>query len=439
MVLAACLALCGCAVSSPGQQSSTKWTTGFWLWRGASSRAEASGPPIDVLFLQVGTIQEGYAQGELPENIPEAKEYWLVFRYERQAVPRTETAPQLAAEVSRLLRIAREEKLNVAGVQLDIDSPTGRLATYADFLRVFKKSLPPDCRLSITALLDWFRSGTDVSQVIRIVDEFVPQFYDIAADGYRGETAIASRIDAARWGPVFNGFGKPFRLGISSFGRAQMVRKQVPAAPRHSRIEIFDDLRPLDIATNAGFHLEASRNQANEVVLEYTAQQKTKIGYTNFNRGDGIQFVLATPESIRIALDSARQIKGNLAGVVFFRWPGDGETLVMQPEEVLAAAGLARDRPAPNRIDLIDGHCAAVDCEDVYLKSASPFASAAVRYRIHASTELEYFLPEKNLPVRLTAPAELELSLPPYCARGRLYLGRAVSLRHAAFTVEEEQ
>jgi hypothetical protein len=73
------------------------------------------------------------------------------------------------------------------------------------------------------------------------------------------------------------------------------------------------------------------------------------------------------------------------------------------------------------------------------LKSGSPFSSSPARYRIRASAELEYFLPEKNMPVRLRAPAELELSLPPYCARGRLFLGRAVSVHHSDFTVEEEQ
>ena len=40
---------------------------------------------------------------------------------------------------------------------------------------------------------------------------------------------------------------------------------------------------------------------------------------------------------------------GNCAGVVFFRWPGSDEALVMEPSEVLMAAGLAagaQRRPA---------------------------------------------------------------------------------------------
>jgi hypothetical protein len=76
---------------------------------------------------------------------------------------------------------------------------------------------------------------------------------------------------------------------------------------------------------------------------------------------------------------------------------------------------------------------------DVYLDSAGPLAPQPVRYRIRASTPLDYFLPEKNMPVHLAGASELVISLPPYCSRGHLYIGRAVSLQHAEFTVEEEQ
>jgi hypothetical protein len=39
----------------------------------------------------------------------------------------------------------------------------------------------------------------------------------------------------------------------------------------------------------------------------------------------------------------------------------------------------------------------------------------------------------------MSGASELDLSLPPYCARGRLYLGRAVTRNHSEFTVEEAQ
>ena len=44
------------------------------------------------------------------------------------------------------------------------------------------------------------------------------------------------------------------------------------------------------------------------------------------------------------------------------------------------------------------------------------------------------------MPVRMTGPSQLELSLPPYCGRGRMYLGRAVTAEsRAESTIEEER
>ena len=123
---------------------------------------------------------------------------------------------------------------------------------------------------------------------------------------------------------------------------------------------------------------------------------------------------LPTPEAVRAATESARAVGGYMAGVVFFRWPTESDHLAIQPEEVLIAAGLS-GRQEHDRIESVSGHCAAVECVDLYLESAQPLSERAVRYRIRSSTELEYFLPDKSMPVQMTGPSQLELSLPPYC------------------------
>ena len=443
LLLMVVLGLSGCAVPLASQQAPPRLTTGFWFWnlQAGSSEAVSSGEPLDVLFVHVGSIDKNGGQwrayGQLPDDLPAAREYWFVFRFEKQSVPDLLAAPALVQEVSRLQAVARRRHLNIAGVQLDIDSPTGALAQYANILREVRKGLPSGCEISITALLDWFRSGTAIDGVIAQVDEFVPQFYDVSdRNDYGGGSAIAASIDATRWGPVFNRFGKRFRVGISTFGRARVV----PEGARYFRGAFYGDVAPIDIATNPAFELQTSRNQANELVLNYRATRKVYVGYNDFDSGKTIQFTLATPESVRTAVESARQMGGHLAGVVFFRWAGSDETLALQPDEVLRAAGLpSQGRRRQNRIDVIDGHCAAVECVDVYLNSTDPFAAKTKRYRIHTSTELEYFLPEKTVPVRMTGPTQLELSLPPYCARGRLYLGRAVTMKRSEFKVQEEQ
>ncbi len=410
------------------QSPPSRWTTGFWFWHGSSTDITWSAGTLDVLYVHVGNLWQPpgggkwQAFGELPEELPAAREYWLVFRFDRQSVPGTPAAAAIAERVNALRAAASRRHLKVAGVQLDIDSPTASLGAYAAFLRELRGSLPPDLGISITALLDWFRPGTAIDEVVHAVDEFVPQFYDIGQGAeLPARNPIAARIDTARWSPEFNRFGKRFRIGISSFGRAASAAKHV----------YFRDLKPLDLAVNPAFQLEASRSPAGELVLTYRAARKAEFDYNSFAPGDSVQFTLATPESVRSAVESARAMGGYVAGVVFFRWPESEESLAMQPDEVLGAT------PSSPTLLVSDGHCAAVRCVDLYLRAASPFSPTATHYRIHSSVELDYFLPEAKMPVRMAGASDLELSLPPYCARGLLFLGRAVTARPAGFGVEE--
>lgn len=451
LLLIGSLGLSGCVASSQAQP--VRWTTGFWFWDGSSLDPAYSGETLDVLFAQVGTIrfdsnrwstvepaQRWNTYGRWPDRMPAARDYWLVYRYERQDVPGLPAAARLAEQISRLRTEAQQRNRHVVGIQLDIDSPTSALPRYAEFLSAVRKDLPAGFEISITALLDWFRAGTAIDDVIQQVDEFVPQFYDIGdpAVFYR-DAAIAARIDSAHWGPVFNRFHKRFRIGISSFGRARLIPNESTAQSGRRGIAFYGDLQPLDFAANPAFELRAERNQAAETILSYRATRRFRIDYSRLNPGDTVQFIVSTPEAIRAAVHSAREIKGNNAGVVFFRWPAENEGWSMQPDEVLDAAGLgAADLARPSRVHLIAGDCASVHCVDVYLESAGPLSPRAARYRIHASRELEYFLPQQNVPVRLSGASDVEVSLPPYCGRGRLYIGRAVSLQRAEFTVEPE-
>lgn len=448
LLLIAGVGLFGCSGSAQSQQSSANWTTGFWFWQGSALDVAAAPAELDVVFFQAGTINnETYVRarpwavyGHLPEKLPAAREYWAVFRFERQGVPELAAAPPLGERVSEILNAARRRRLNLVGVQLDIDSPTSSLTRYAGFLREVRKGLPPGTQLSVTALLDWFRDGTEIAEVIGEVDEFVPQFYDVSDPAqYARKGAVAAKVDAAQWAPKFNQFGKRFRIGISTFGRARLVRNPDPAAVP-AIVGLYRDLIPLDIASNPAFQLNATRNEANELVLNYRANVRTRIEYNHFEPGDTVQFILATPESVRAAVDAAKQMGEVSAGVVFFRWPSSNETLSMEPKEVLIAAGLFPETERePTYLRLVDGSCAAVHCVDVYIVSPNPFSPQPVRYRIRSSRELEYFLPEERMPVRMTRSDELELSLPPYSGRKRMYLGRAVTAERAEFRMEEER
>jgi len=446
--LIAALGLAGCADSLKSHPAPQKWTTGFWFWRGSSIDTTWSGEPLDALFVHAGSIskddfsysrQPWRVSAELPDLLPKAQEYWVVFRYEKQGVPDLSVAAMVADKVSNLQQAARKRHLNLAGVQLDIDSPTGSLPQYASFLREVRKGLPKGFEISITALLDWFRDGTAIAEVIKETNEFVPQFYDVG-DLRSDDGAIAAKIDATRWGPLFNRYGTRFRIGVSTFGRVRMVPKPGGAGAGYFRSLFFRDVSPLDIGTNPAFDLQATRSQADELVLNYRANRKTRIAYNDFEAGESIRFTVSTPEAVHAAVDSVKRMKGNLAGVLFFRWPASDESLAMRPDEVLIAAGLiTQDRRTGSSITAVDGSCTAVKCADLVVLNTSRFSPKAVRYRIRSSTELEYFLPEKRTPVRMSGASELELSLPPYGGRARLYLGRAVTASPATFTLEEEQ
>ena len=436
-----CLSLAGCGGSLRSQSPPAKRQTGFWYWKGSSAQVSSDTGVVDVLFVHAGTIgfdsnfytDVDHVHGDIPSELPAAREYWLVFRYDRQQVPPLSKAAPLARTYSDLLLDARERHLQIAGIQLDIDSPTAALPQYAKFLQAVRKELPPGTQISITGLLDWFRSGTAIADVIREADEFIPQFYDAADRNTQwGGGTIAAKIDGKRWDPVFNRFGKPFRIGISSFGRALAL----PRAINYPGLGILADLAPMDIGVTPGFSLQQSVDEAKELILDYRATRKIRLGYNNFKVGDTVQFIVPTIQSIRSAVEQANKMTGHFAGVVFFRWPHENESLVLPPSEVLRAAGLASPPKTPDSIDVDDGSCVAVKCVDLYLLTSDSFSSYPVRYRIHSSTELEYFLPEDRMPIRMTSPTNLELALPPFGGRPRMYLGRAVAMNRSDFTVE---
>ncbi len=421
----------GCGSEKPPPMP---WTTGFWFWHGSSAEVTASVEDLDALYFKVGPIQSR-VYAALPAKLPEAHEFWLVYRFDQPGIPVLETVPVLADSVRKLRAEMRQRGMALTGIQLDVDSPTRLLNNYARYLSAVRKELPADLQLSITALLDWFRSGTGIANVLRHVDEHVPQFYDARdTSASSGGAAIAERLDGAKWGPMLNRYRKRFRIGVSTFGRARLIRK--PDENRNTVVFLVD-VKPLDIALDPAFELQARRTEANELALRYRAIRTTRAGHVAFAKGDGIEFLLSTPESIRGAVTEAKKIGGYCAGVLFFRWPGWGETLTAQPNEVLVAAGVLQQQDNAE-LEVVDRECAAVFCADLYLNPRRLVAEE-LRYRIESSMELEYFLPHKELRVRMSGPSRLEFSLPPYCGRGRLFLGRAVTSGRAGYRLKEEQ
>ena len=74
---------------------------------------------------------------------------WLVYRaHTLRWTPRVTQI--MLAQLTRWRASGR----TITGIQIDFDARTRHLQDYLEFLRALRDTLPADCRLSITGLLD---------------------------------------------------------------------------------------------------------------------------------------------------------------------------------------------------------------------------------------------------------------------------------------------
>lgn len=422
------------AASSPG-----KWEFGYWDWAQYNQRGPEGAKGLGTVYAlarELNSADFRYTDSgftaSLPQTLPEAKTYWAVLRWQQWAPPPMSSVKSFAGTVENIRADARERRLPLAGIQLDTDCPTAQLGQYAAFLRELRKGAPGTA-ISITALLDWFRPGTEIGAVIDAVDEFVPQFYDTEAHATDGRPqGIAAPVEAARWGPVFQKFRKPYRIGISTFGRVRM-----PSGQRSSNGAIYSGLSTYELGRSPDMELSVTRTKAQELALRYRARKTTRVHWETVQAGDGYDVVMPTKESVVSAVAEARRMGDYCAGVVFFRWPVNSEALTLEPEEVLRWTGAAAAAPEVGpSVRVIDEQCAAVRCYTLMLGGSPAWSAKAVRYRVTPSSKLEYFLPEKETGARLTADGWMELVVPPMPGRRVIPIGRAVAGGAAEFRLE---
>jgi hypothetical protein len=112
LMLVSSLVLSGCVDSLRCQPPPPKWATGFWYWHGDSTQPASAKETPDALYVHAGRIWKSesrsdsghwYVDASLPNSLPQAREYWLVFRAEQQGVPDLSVAPMVTREVSDLL------------------------------------------------------------------------------------------------------------------------------------------------------------------------------------------------------------------------------------------------------------------------------------------------------------------------------------------------
>jgi hypothetical protein len=121
----------------------------------------------------------------------------------------------------------------LAGVEIDYDCPTSRLAIYARFLAALRSRLPQRLKLSITALPTWMRSR-DLERVTGDLDEIVLQVHAVD-DPRRG---LFDPDQAERWVREFGRrIHRPFRVALPAYdvrvtwrpdGRLASVEGEMP-------------------------------------------------------------------------------------------------------------------------------------------------------------------------------------------------------------------
>ena len=409
------------------------FTVSYWCWPAAGDRyaAGAARAPVERLYVHVGRLTAaGLAEARWPAGLPRANGYLAVWRADGAAVPEPAVIEPLVRHYQRLREEAARAGQPLRGLQLDIDCPTAELGRYAAFLRGLRASLPAEQELSITALLDWFRRGTGVERVVAEVDEYVPQFYDAAPLG--ASLRIAEPIDPVRWGAVFEDLGRPYRIGLATFGRILRARPDPSGAV--GRVA-FRDLSPLDLPAEGLEPLRATRSAAGEVVVR---QRVTRPGrHPEIIPGDVIEMVLPTPASLKGGERAVRSWGGRCAGVLLFRWPAAGESLVLTPAEVDDALAGVPLSVAPPRLVVTEGACAPRRCSDLAVSVGDRFRPDPLRLRLRASAEIDYLLPARPASLAMSGARHLSAAVPAYPGVEVVPLGRVFTRLPARFSLEE--
>jgi Protein of unknown function (DUF3142) len=102
----------------------------------------------------------------------------------------------------------------LAGLEIDYDCATSKLAAYADFLARLREIPGIPKRLSITALPDWLASP-DLTRVVSAADETVLQVHAVRAP----REGLFDPDLARRWIDAFSDrTDKPFRVALPDYG-----------------------------------------------------------------------------------------------------------------------------------------------------------------------------------------------------------------------------
>ncbi|MFC5488538.1 DUF3142 domain-containing protein [Dokdonella soli] len=185
-----------------------------------------------VLVAQAGRDGRWLATEATPQEFSgDTRPIVAVVRYDGAGTPPDVTA--LMPFLDRLFAHWRSAGVAIAGVEIDYDCASARLADYAARLHDVRARLPSDVRLSITALPAWLGAPA-LDGVLDASDEAVLQVHAVEDparglfDAQRAERWIRSFAPHARQGfrVALPAYGSRVRFGGD--GRAVAVESEMP-------------------------------------------------------------------------------------------------------------------------------------------------------------------------------------------------------------------
>ncbi|MBL8320965.1 MAG: DUF3142 domain-containing protein, partial [Acinetobacter sp.] len=98
----------------------------------------------------------------------------------------------------------------IQGIQIDFDSPTSDIRSYAQFLEKLRAALPKKYRLSITGLLDW--GNMQDQQALQLLRENIDE---LVIQSYQGSTTIPNYQSYLK---KVSKLQLPYKIGIVQHG-----------------------------------------------------------------------------------------------------------------------------------------------------------------------------------------------------------------------------
>lgn len=150
------------------------------------------------------------------------KPVWVVIRARQlpgigERSRRAAMARGMAALARGALAAGRGSGTQMAGVQIDYDSPTAGLKNYAAFLTDLRRKLP-DTPLSITALPDWL-SQPAFRDVLRGLDHFVLQVHSLdKPSNVDNPVTLCDPARARQWIRAAGKLNCPFYVALPTYG-----------------------------------------------------------------------------------------------------------------------------------------------------------------------------------------------------------------------------